>query len=95
MRPRKRLSFLAVAAAIAAGCATTPPVGGRDWHAARLQEIQQAYETGEITTEEYLSLKNEADAIRQAYQEELRDRAYYHQHYDPFGFPFHGHPAFH
>lgn len=71
-----------------AGCATTPAVGSRTWHEQRISEIESAYAQGKIGTEAYLSLKNDADAIRQAYAESLRRPPYYEPFYSPFLHPF-------
>jgi hypothetical protein len=58
---------------LAAGCATGPPdVGSRAWHEQRIGEIDAAYTRGDLTTEQYLSLKNEADATRAEYRASLR-----------------------
>lgn len=49
-----------------AGCATdgTPRVGSQDWYDARIAEIEASHDAGELTTEEYLRLKTEADQVR-------------------------------
>ena len=50
-----------------AACATTNTVdnvGSQAWYDARLAEITAARDAGDITTEEYLSLKGELDQIR-------------------------------
>lgn len=59
-------------------CATSgpPPVGSGAWHEQRTAEIQQAYDFGEITKEQYLALRNEADQIHMEY----RDRTRHHHH---------------
>ena len=51
---------------LVAGCATNGPhkVGDADWHKQRLEEIEAAYERGQIKIEDYLLLKNNADQIR-------------------------------
>lgn len=48
------------------GCATdgTPRVGSQDWYDARIAEIEASHDAGELTTEEYLRLKNETDQVR-------------------------------
>jgi hypothetical protein len=55
---------------IGAGCATTDPsvIGSKPWYEQRMTEIETANERGELTPEEYLRLKNEADAIRADYR---------------------------
>lgn len=49
------------------GCSVYQGVGSEYWHVARLEEIQTAYEAGQLSESEYLRLKNESDAIRQEY----------------------------
>ena len=83
----------ALAAALAlAGCATTPPIGSKNWHLERISEIEAAYQNDEISTEAYISLKNETDQTRVEYQEnmrrQLRSRRY-------IGFPHHHHFPYH
>ena len=83
--------FTALAVAIAlVGCATTPPVGSKNWHTERISEIEAAYQNDEISKEAYISLKSETDQTRVEYQENmrrhLRSRRYvgfphYHHHY--------------
>ena len=75
------------AAAIAlAGCATTPSIGSKKWHSERILEIETAHQSGEISKEAYISLKNQTDQTRVEYQENmrrhLRSRRY-------IGFPHH------
>ena len=55
---------------IGAGCATTDPsvIGSKPWYEQRVAEIESANQRGELTSEEYLRLKNEADAIRAEYR---------------------------
>lgn len=66
------LAILAASFA-AVGCQTGPPdAGSRAWHEQRLAEIESAYASGELTTEQYISLKNEADATRAAHLASLR-----------------------
>ena len=62
---------------LAAACATTgePRIGSKDWHDARIAEIEMSHENGEITTEEYLRLKGDADRIRAESQNRGRPRA--------------------
>lgn len=72
----KRAVSAGVLAAVAAttGCATNgpPDPGTRLWHEQRLAEIEAARSRGELTTEQYIALKNEADATRAEYQASLR-----------------------
>lgn len=49
------------------GCATYKGVGSQAWYDKRIQEIEESYSKKEITTAEYIRLKNEADAIRSDY----------------------------
>ena len=87
------------AAAALAGCATTPPIGSSTWHVERISEIELAYDNGEISTEAYLSLKNQTDETRAEYRENMQRRLRYrgsagfphhHHHYRP-----HYHPSHH
>lgn len=57
-----------------ASCATDPAIGSRTWHEGRIGEIETALELEEISTEDYLSLKNEADQTRVEYQNAMRER---------------------
>ncbi len=65
---------LLAGAAATAGCATKgpPDPGSRLWHEDRLAEIEAARSRGELTTEQYIALKNDADATRAEYQASLR-----------------------
>lgn len=74
--PVKRALGLALALMLA-GCATTPAVGSRHWHDGRIAEIEAASQNNEISEEEKISLKNEADAVRVQYQESVRSRLRY------------------
>ena len=73
------------------GCATFREVGTAYWHKNRLQEIETAYQNGDIEKKEYLSLKNEADQIREKHiSENQRYCLYcggYHARY-PYGYHF-------
>ncbi|PCJ52217.1 MAG: hypothetical protein COA73_16405 [Candidatus Hydrogenedentota bacterium] len=62
-----------------AGCATTgsPASGSKGWYNIRTQEIEGAYEYGEITKEQYLELKNEVDQIRVDYRTRSQSQLYY------------------
>ncbi len=59
-----------IALTLAAGCATTDSTvaGSKQWYEQRIGEIESAHERGELSTEEYLRLKNEADAVRATYR---------------------------
>lgn len=85
--------LLIAAGIVAAGCATNgpPEVGSRGWHELRIAEIDAARERGELTTEQYLSLKNQADATRAAYRAALQAPRY-NYYPSPFFFPhYHWH----
>jgi len=73
------------------GCATFTDVGTAYWHKNRLQEIETAYQNGDIEKEEYLSLKNEADQIREKHISENQSYCLYcgayHARY-PYGYHF-------
>lgn len=81
---------------VAGGCATTgpPDVGSRAWHDQRILEIDEAYARGELTTEQYLSLKNDADATRADYRAALQAPRYYGPAFYPSPF-FHHHHYWH
>ena len=66
--------ILAAVCVSAIGCVTTPSVGSNVWHQERMAEIEQAYYDWEITEEEYLTLKNDADALRSDYLNRLEER---------------------
>jgi hypothetical protein len=57
-------------------CATTDPgvAGSKPWYEQRVAEIEMAYQQGDLNTEEYLRLKNEADDIRAGYRNRNRPR---------------------
>ena len=59
-----------------AACATTDPsiIGSRPWYEQRIGEIETANARGELSAEEYIRLKNEADAIRAEYRGGSRAR---------------------
>ena len=83
------LSILLIATA--SGCATFREVGTAYWHKNRLQEIETAYQIGDIEKKEYLSLKNEADQIREKHISENQRYCHYcsgyHARY-PYGHHF-------
>jgi hypothetical protein len=70
---------LALATTLAA-CATNPnkppDPGSRAWYEQRIQEIEAAKAAGQLTEEQYLSLKNEADATRAARLDAMRNNDY-------------------
>lgn len=66
--------ILAAVCVLGMGCATTPSIGSSVWHEERVAEIEAAYNDWELTEEEYLELKNEADAIRSDYLNRLEMR---------------------
>ena len=74
-----------------AACATNgpPPIGSGAWHEQRIAEIQQAYDYGDITIDQYLALKNEADQIHVDYRERVRPQ------YQPRGAIVFGGPIVH
>jgi len=60
--------FILMIALVAAGCAAKKVrVGSDTWHQTRIAEIQAAYDKGEISQDQYLQLKNQADQIRAEY----------------------------
>lgn len=65
------MAILAICALLLAACATTPnkpPVAGsKEWYQQRISEIDAAKTKGEVTPEQYLTLKKEADATRSAH----------------------------
>ena len=61
----KNLICLLALVMIVSGCITPNYSAGTPaWHGRRLQEIEDAYQDGEITKAEYIHLKNEADQVR-------------------------------
>ena len=74
-----RCTGFLIICALLAGCATTgePTAGSKRWYAARIQEIEHAYEFGEIDKVEYLRLKGEVDRIRMEYSAALQSRLNY------------------
>ncbi len=56
------------------GCVTHDPsvIGSRAWYDQRIEEIEAAYASGDLATEDYLRLKNEADRIRVDYRRGIR-----------------------
>jgi hypothetical protein len=76
MRMLKKFSMVLLLVGVAA-CASTgePRVGSQAWYDARIAEIELSHENGEITTEEYLRLKNETDQIRAESRNRSRPRA--------------------
>lgn len=66
MRAIARACFaLLLIGILLSACASSPDVvGSRTWHAQRIAEIDTSYNRGDLSEEEYLRLKNEADNIR-------------------------------
>lgn len=50
------------------GCSTIPKAGTKNWYHKRLEEIETAYQNGEITKAEYIHLKNETDQVRSTFR---------------------------
>ncbi len=65
-----RVMIVVIAAFTLFGCVTNPNAppepGSELWYTQRMQEIEAAKAEGHLTPEQYLSLKNEADATRAA-----------------------------
>lgn len=77
----RRYLLLILCACLIAACASNgeakaPEPGSKKWHAARMQEIETAKAEGKLTEQEYLTLKNEADDMRQEYLSASRSRDY-------------------
>ena len=90
----KRLQLIAIAAFLivaVSGCATSGDqavrVGSKSWHEERLLEIGAALDSGEISMEEYLRLKNETDEIRANQIAAARERSRVHT---SIGFGYYG-----
>ena len=87
---RRKITFILLLFFLG-GCATFQGAGSNYWHKNRLKEIETVYQGGKITEAEYLTLKNEADKIREEYAKEnrkyknyysgLHHRYYYPRHY--------------
>jgi hypothetical protein len=67
---RTPISFLLIALMLAGGCATTDATvaGSKPWYEQRIGEIESAHARGDLSTEEYIRLKTEADAVRATYR---------------------------
>jgi len=70
-RPVAARWLLALTTALAlSACVTDPNAplepGSEKWYVQRMQEIETAKAEGKLTDEQYISLKNEADATRAA-----------------------------
>jgi len=66
-----RILLIIVFCTLLSGCVSTSgqiKVGSSAWHEERIDEIEQAYKSGEITKAEYIKLKNEADQTRADYK---------------------------
>jgi hypothetical protein len=74
------MALLAVCASLLAACATNPNAppdpGSKKWYQQRTAEIETAKANGELTEEQYLTLKNQADATRAARLDAMRQRDY-------------------
>lgn len=76
-----RLTVCLILAIAHMGCVTTyTDVGSRAWYDQRIQELDDAYNTGEITKDRYLELKLKTDEIREDYISTYRG-SYHHYHY--------------
>lgn len=68
------------------GCVTDPNAppepGSEKWYVQRIQEIEAAKAADQLTEEQYLSLKNQADATRAARLNAVR----YDNTFVPYGF---------
>ena len=73
------------------GCATFQGAGSNLWHKDRLKEIETAYQNEAITEAEYLSLKNEADKIREEriVKENRENYSYYASYHHGYYYPYH------
>lgn len=86
-----RLLMMLAAGAMVIGCVSNgdpkvPEPGSEKWYVQRIQEIEAAKEAGQLTEEQYLSLKNQADATRAARINASR----YDNTWVPYGFgPMH------
>jgi len=75
-----RTSFSISLVVLLSACATNPNAppdpGSKQWYQLRLQEIEASKAAGQLTDEQYLSLKNEADATRAAHLDAMRRNDY-------------------
>ncbi len=80
------LVTILLALAISA-CATNPNAppdpGTKKWYDLRIQEIEASKAAGQLTDQQYLELKNQADTTRSAHLDAMRYRDY-----PPVGFMF-------
>ncbi len=58
-----------IVACFLVGCAASTGVGSNAWYKARIQEIEDSYSRKEISSAEYIRLKNETDAIRTSHKD--------------------------
>ena len=83
---RFSLFILLAASFILSGCVTDPNAppepGSEKWYVQRIQEIEAAKAAGQLTEEQYLALKNQADATRAARLNAVR----YDNTFVPYGF---------
>lgn len=85
-----RMTILHAAALVASlalsACVTDPNAppepGSERWYIQRIQEIETAKAAGQLTEEQYLQLKNQADATRAARLNAIR----YDSNWVPYGF---------
>lgn len=72
----RRFVLMVLCAVALAACATNPKrppdPGSKLWYQQRMTEIETAKTNGELTPEQYLKLKNEADATRAAHLDAMR-----------------------
>ncbi len=78
----KKLFFLIICL-FTVGCAALQykGVGSKYWYQERIQEIELAHDSRDITKEKMLELKVEADRVRQEYIKEEQRHYYHSQHY--------------
>jgi len=71
---------VAICALFLAACATDPKAppdpGSKKWYELRIQEIEASKAAGQLTDQQYLELKNQADATRSAHLDAMRNRDY-------------------
>ena len=76
------------------GCATNNTVGAKAWHTQRIVEIDEARQTGEISTRKARELKTAADDTRGAYRKALAQRYKRQSRVRHFYHPFHRRHSF-
>ena len=60
----KTIFLLIFILTLGAGCTSYTGIGSQKWYDQRMQEIETAYQNKEISTSEYIALKNETESIR-------------------------------